>query len=105
MGKLIRLEFKRNNIKKYMLFSLLIFFFTLGLTYYFAFDSGKEPALSSYLKISSIVSSLFMFFFSILSSAMYAKFVLVDYSGKRALLTFSYPVRRDTIFFLKHLLF
>ncbi|QUH18680.1 hypothetical protein [Alkaliphilus sp. B6464] len=104
MGKLMRLELKKNNFKRYLLFAAIIAIALLLLQYYFAMISNDEPTLSNYTQITAITSSLFMFGFSILASVMYANVVLDDFVGKKAILTFTYPVKRSKLFYSKILL-
>jgi len=104
MGKLMRLELKKNDFKRYLLFAAIIAIALLLLQYSFAMISNDEPTLSNYTQITAITSSLFMFGFSILASVMYANIVLDDFVGKKAILTFTYPVKRSKLFYNKILL-
>lgn len=101
MKKLMALEFKKNNFNKYLLFAAIITVALLLLQYYFAMISSEEATLSNYAQITAITSSLFMFGFSILASVMYSNVVLEDFIGKRAILTFTYPINISKLYYSK----
>jgi len=107
MFKYMKLEIKRNNLKPYITAVVIMFFVIIGMLYLFAAIPKMDPTESdldmfkSYDSITTLTCLLDMVCFAILSSVMYAKFVVEDYAGKRALLLFSYPVSRKKIFISK----
>lgn len=106
MIKLMRLELKRNNIKAYVISSMITCIIMLGFIYLFAYAPHIDPdpdlqIFANYNSIISLFSMLSMAVFATLSSIMYTRFVIDDYKEKRAILLFSYPIRRDKILFAK----
>ena len=91
----VKLEIKRNNLKPYITAVVIMFFVIIGMLYLFAAIPKMDPTESdldmfkSYDSITTLTCLLDMVCFAILSSVMYAKFVVEDYAGKRALLLFS----------------
>jgi hypothetical protein len=78
----------------------------LGFIYLFAYAPHIDPdpdlqIFANYNSIISLFSMLSMAVFATLSSIMYTRFVIDDYKEKRAILLFSYPIRRDKILFAK----
>ena len=107
MNKFMKLEIKRNPMKKYYMVTLIITVVMLGFMYLFAAIPVIEPTgqdlemFQSYKSLSALVSLLSMVSFSVLASVMFTRFVIEEYSGKRAILLFSYPVPRSLIFISK----
>lgn len=103
MKALIKLELKRNNMRTYVIASLIIVITMLGFLYLFAYAPMLEPndkdmqIFSGYGNLIPLYGVLNMAAFCVLSSVMYTKFVIDDYSGKRPTLLFSYPVSRKKI--------
>lgn len=103
MKTLIRLELKRNKIRTYVIASLMIAITMLGFLYLFAYAPMLEPndkdmaIFSGYNNLIPLFSVLNMAVFCVLSAVMYSKFIIEDYSGKRPILLFSYPVSRKKI--------
>lgn len=107
MIKYMKLEVKRNNIKPYISAVIIISISIIGMLFIFAAIPKLDPTeqdidmFKSYDSISALTCLLDMVCFSILSSVMYAKFVVEDYISKRTILLFSYPVSRKKIFSAK----
>lgn len=103
MKTLIRLELKRNKIRTYGIASLMIAITMLGFLYLFAYAPMLEPndkdmaIFSGYNNLIPLFGVLNMAVFCVLSAVMYSKFIIEDYSGKRPILLFSYPVSRQKI--------
>ncbi|MCQ4637575.1 ABC transporter permease [Anaerovorax odorimutans] len=100
MNKLIALELKRNGLRSYNLAVIIITAVMLLLLYLLAAIPKIDPAenelamFMSYKSLLGLTNIICMVAFMILSSAMSAKFIVEEYSGKRAALLFSYPVAR-----------
>lgn len=87
MLKLIKLELRKNSIM--------------------AYAPKIEPndqdmqIFLGYNNLIPLFAALNMTVFSILSAVMYSKFIIEDYSGKRPILLFSYPISRIKILIAK----
>lgn len=107
MLNLMKLESRRNNIRSYLLAAVATLLLVIGFLYLFAYVpqlSPEDPDLALFMTYNNVISlSLFicMAVFCVLSAVMYARFVIEEYSGKRAGLLFSYPVSRGKILFAK----
>ncbi|PEC47641.1 ABC transporter permease [Bacillus sp. AFS077874] len=107
MFNLMKLELKKVNIRSYIYSAFMIGIFLLGIIYLFAFAPRIEPTdpdmkmFAGYERIIHLFSTVCMFAFSLLSSAMFSKIVIEEYSGKRTILLFSYPISRSKVFFVK----
>lgn len=107
MKTLIKLELKRNNIRTYVISSFIIAITMLGFLYLFAYIPVLEPndtdmaIYFSYSNIIPLFEVLNMTAFCVLAAVMYSKFVIEDYSGKRPILLFSYPVSRKKVILSK----
>jgi ABC-type transport system involved in multi-copper enzyme maturation permease subunit len=104
--KFMKLELKRNNIKTYIIASVITCIVMLGFIYLFAYAPHIDPdpdlqIFAGYNNIISLFSILSMAVFATLSSVMYTRFVTDEYKEKRAILLFSYPVKRDKILLSK----
>jgi hypothetical protein len=102
----MKLELRRNNIKTYIIASIIICFIMLGFIYLFAYAPHIDPdpdlqIFAGYNNIISLFSILSMAVFATLSAVMYTRFVIEEYKEKRAILLFSYPIKRDKILFSK----
>lgn len=103
MNKLISLELKRNSIRSYNIGVLISGALMLGLLYLLAAIPSLDPTETdiemflSYRSLVGLTNIMLMVIFTILSSIMYAKFIIEEYAGKRAILLFSYPVSRQKI--------
>ena len=107
MLKLIKLELERNHIRTYVTASIIIALCMLGFIYLFAYAPKLEPddkdlqLFAGYNNLIPLFAVLNMAAFCVLSAVMYSKFIIEDYSGKRPLLLFSYPVSRKKILLSK----
>lgn len=104
----LRLELKKADIKPYCFTAIAISACLLGLSYIFAWvphlESGDKNAavlFSSYQGISAISNAIALMAFSALASAMGFRYVIKEYCGANAILLFSYPVNRKTVFWAK----
>lgn len=110
MNNLIRLELKRNSLKPFHIAVGIITIIMLGLVYLFAAmpkiegtDTDMELFLS-YRTIFGLSMIICMGIFSVMSAVMAAKFIVDDYSDKKAILLFSYPIERKKVLDAKILL-
>ncbi len=107
MRTLIKLELKKNNIRTYMIATLIITITMLGFLYLFAYAPMLEPTdkdmaiFSGYKNLIPLFGVLNMAVFCVLSAVMYSKFIIEEYTGKRLILLFSYPVSRKIIILSK----
>ncbi len=102
MSKLISLELKRNKLKSYNIAVAIIAVIMLGMLYMTAAipvidPSEAEGEFINYNFLISMYNLLSMCSFMVLSAVMYSKFIIEEYSGKKSLLLFSYPVARKKI--------
>lgn len=103
MLKLIRLELRRNRMKGYVIAVSLITGAMLALSYLFALlprvEGSKEEMelFMTYHGIISLICVISMACFSVLSAVMFNRFVVEEYTSKKAILLFSYPVDRSCI--------
>lgn len=107
MYKLIKLELRRNNLRTYVISSIFIAVVMLGFLYLFAYAPKLEPndkdmeVFLGYNNLIPLFGVLNMAAFCVLSAVIYSKFIIEEYSGKRPILLFSYPVSRKKIFLTK----
>ncbi len=114
MTKLIKLELTKNKLSTYLIAAMCIFIFGLGLCFMMAYIPQLErlDAVASVTPVDMAmfeqwsnflpyVSIIFAMSFSILSAVMHTKFTVEEYTGKRAVLLFSYPQSRSKILFAK----
>ena len=107
MIKLIKLEFKRNNIKPYFYSILGIFCFTFVMGFLFsALPKIEANNISSHIfsdtdMLVMMITIISMSCFAILGSIMYINFIICEYTTKNNILVFSYPQRRSNIFIAK----
>lgn len=103
MNKLIKFELKRNSLKTYHIAVVIITVVILSFLYLLAAipqidtaDTDTEMFMS-YGFIIGLGNIICMAIFSIMSSVMASKFIVDEYTGKKAILLFSYPVDRKKI--------
>ncbi|CAM3715546.1 ABC transporter permease [Mesobacillus zeae] len=107
MFDLMKLELKKNNIRTYIISTFVISIIMLGFIYLLAYLPQFDPndadleLFVGYNNIISLFSVINMTVFCVLSSVMYSRFVIEEYSGDRVLLLFSYPIKRRKIFISK----
>lgn len=106
MLKFMKLELKSNHMKTYIIASVITCMFLLGFIYLFAYAPHIDPdpdlqIFVGYNNIISLYSILSMAVFATLSAVMYTRFITEEYKGKRAILLFSYPIKRNKILLAK----
>lgn len=100
MNKLITLELKRNRLRPYHIAVLICGVTMLAFQYLMAAVPHIDPTeadiemFSSYTFLIGLNNIVCMAIFSILTAVMSARFVVEEYTGKRAILLFSYPISR-----------
>ncbi len=102
MKHLIKLELEKINIRPYVYTGLGIVICMLGLLYTFAMIAhvgGDSDAaeFSTYHNIWVLVNTLQMAAYAVLVAVMFSTFLLKDYTGKNAILIFSYPTERQKL--------
>ncbi len=104
MLKLIKLEWKKNNIGKYIrnavILAALICLFIFGLTFWGMAidpDTGTLDAPPGYDVISCIIELISNMSFICFTGTMLASFIVSAYKNKTMNLMFSYPVKRQKI--------
>lgn len=102
MKHLIQLELRKVDIRPYLYSGIIIALCMLGLLYTFAmiaYLGGDHDAaeFSSYHNIWVLVNALQTAAYSVLTAVMFSAFLLKDYSGKNAILIYSYPVERKKL--------
>ncbi len=99
MLKLIRLEWKKNNIKKYVWKAFAMMMILLLLILSVAGELETEETTLAYGK-SMLKSGVELFTnmsYMVLTSAMLASFIVSEYKNKTINLMFSYPISRKKI--------
>ena len=106
MLKLMSLELKRNNIRVYIIASIVSCFTLIVLMYFVAYVSQVENQVQfqNYENIFRLTGTVSMIIFSMISAVMCTRFIIEEYKGKRVALLFSYPVSRSKIVLAKLLL-
>ncbi len=105
--KLVRLELQKNNMMLYLLGTLGILFAVTAMGVLFCAVPILEPNDPSAQEFSNpdmvitMVSIMTMSAFAIVSSVMYAKFVIEEYTGRKNVLLFTYPQKRSCILLAK----
>lgn len=99
----MKLELRKNNLKTYVWASIIACMVLIGFIYFVSFVAKveNEPDFQNYTNIFLFTSIISMIFFSILSAVMYSRFVIDEYTGKKRILLFSYPVDRKKILLSK----
>lgn len=103
MPKLIALELKRNRLRSYHIAVLICGVTMLSFQYLMAAIPYMDPTepdaelFSQYLFLMGITCLVCMAIFTILSAVMASRFVVEEYSGKRAILLLSYPISRKRV--------
>lgn len=107
MLELMKLELRRNNIRTYVVASMIIAIVMLGFIYLFAYAPRIDPndkdlkLFEGYNNLISLFGVLNMSAYCVLSSIMSSKFIIEEYSGKRPILLFSYPISRRKMILAK----
>ena len=103
MSKLIKMELKRNSLKAYFLATVISFLVMMGFTYLIASipridgNSTDTELFMSYHFIVGFSCVVCMGIFSITAGVMASKFIVEEYTGKKAILLLSYPINRERI--------
>ena len=103
MRNLIALELKRNRLRSYHIAVLICGIAMLGFQYLMAAIPYMDPTepdaelFSQYPFLMGITCLVCMAIFLILSAVMASRFVVEEYSGKRAILLLSYPISREKV--------
>lgn len=103
----LRLEWKKLPVKFYLRVAAGLFAFSLFIGLLFLFlpaaeiDSEEVVFSTSWGGLTVMVSSISMFEFSVMGAVVHGKGVLDEYMGRKVLLLFSYPVRREVLFWVK----
>lgn len=107
MKTLMQLELRKYDIRTYVVSVLVIAAAMLGFFYLFAYAPRLEPddpdlaIFAGYANLIPLFGVLNMAVFGVLAAVMYAKFIIEDYTGKRVILLFSYPVSRTKMMLAK----
>ena len=104
MLKLIRLEWKKNNIGKYIrnavILAIILCTFLFALAYLGIAndpDTGMPDAAPGNEMISSSIELFTGMAFLVFTGVMLASFIVTAYKNKTMNLMFSYPIRRQKI--------
>ncbi|GIP42627.1 ABC transporter permease [Paenibacillus sp. J45TS6] len=103
MLRMMKLEMKRNHLGSYVTASIIFGIVLIGFMYFVAYVAQveNEPDFQTYPNIFLFTTIVSMIVFSVLSSVMYSRFVIEEYSGTRLVLLFSYPVNRKKVLLAK----
>lgn len=103
MNKLIKLELKRNKLTPYYIGLTIISITMAGFLYMIAGITKAEKVANfmDYKNLLRMHTGISFLVFSVFTVVVYSKFVIEEYSQKKALLMFSYPVSRSKIFLAK----
>ena len=107
MKTLIRLELRRTNFRTYAISALIIAVIMLGFLYLFAYapmletNDADMKIFSGYENLIPLYGVLNMTVFCVLAAVIYSKIIIEEYSGKRPILLFSYPINRKKIMLSK----
>lgn len=102
MIHLMELELRKATLRPYIYAGCTIVICMVGLLYTFAMiayvgDDSDAAEFSDYYSIWVLVNALQTAAYSILMAVMFSTFLLKDYTGKNAVLTFSYPTERKKL--------
>lgn len=104
MLKLIKMEWKKNNIGKYVIKSIVLAAILILFLYAFAYlgiandpDTGVPDAAEGNEMISTSIETFANMAFLIMGSVMQASFIVGAYRNGTMSLMFSYPIRRQKI--------
>ena len=107
MKTLIRLELRRTNFRTYVISALIIAVIMLGFLYLLAYapmldtNDADMKIFSGYENLIPLYGVLNMTVFCVLAAVIYSKIIIEEYSGKRPILLFSYPINRKKIMLSK----
>ncbi|WP_026366320.1 hypothetical protein [Salinicoccus albus] len=106
MLKLIRLEYRKTNLRPYTLSVIIATILFIGFIYLFAYIPriDEDPELlmfAEYSTVSGLLILVSLTTYSVLASAMFAKMVIDTFDANSLTLIYSYPVRRSAILLSK----
>ncbi|GIN73416.1 ABC transporter permease [Bacillus sp. J14TS2] len=107
MLTLMKLELRKHNIRTYLISASTLFVIMLGFIYLFAYVPKFDPndsdlyLFAGYNNIIPLFGVINMTVFCVLAAVMYSRFVIEEYTGKRVIRLFSYPIKRGRVFFSK----
>ncbi|MCR8645937.1 ABC transporter permease [Paenibacillus sp. N1-5-1-14] len=111
MLKLMKLELKRQNLKPFLLATIMITVGILMFGFFFALVAKVKPEEASanamvltYEYVLNMMHLVSLASFSIFSSVVFCKFIIEDYKDDSLYLMFLYPVKRAKIFISKLLI-
>ncbi|WP_394525258.1 ABC transporter permease [Lacrimispora sp. JR3] len=105
MWKLIRLEWKKNDTKKYMIYQAIIIavlgFLLFAMCFYIPIDAemGMTDSVPEINDMAVQIDLLTNLSFLIFTSVMLSSFIIKAYKNKTQSLMFSYPISRKKIIF------
>lgn len=103
--RLFSLEWKKLNKKPYLYGSLGLTLFSMFIATLFAFLPEEEiqnvNMIYDWRFLIAITTAVTLFSFAVLAAVINAKVLLEEYIGKRVLLLFSYPIKRERLFGVK----
>lgn len=108
MRTLIKLEFRKTNFHTYFISTLLVTVTMLVFLYLFAYAPLLEPKdedmliFSGYRNLIPLFEVLNMAVYGVLAAVMYSKLIIEEYSGKKTILLFSYPLSRKKLYYPKY---
>ncbi|MET3211568.1 UNVERIFIED_CONTAM: ABC-type transport system involved in multi-copper enzyme maturation permease subunit [Paenibacillus sp. PvR008] len=103
MLKLMKLELRRNKINSFIFASLIACIVLIGFIYFASVVAKieNEIGFKNYANLFLFTLVISMIIFCMLSSIMYSRFVIEEYTGKKLILNFSYPVNRKKMLLAK----
>ncbi|MFD1416056.1 ABC transporter permease [Oceanobacillus jeddahense] len=107
MLALMKLELRKHNIRTYIISAFALFVVMLGFIYLFAYVPQFDPndadlyLFAGYHNIIPLFGVINMTVFCVLAAVMHSRFIIEEYTEKRVIRLFSYPVKRGSVFFSK----
>ncbi|WP_336249542.1 ABC transporter permease [Stomatohabitans albus] len=103
---LMKLELRRNNMKTYIISTIITCIIMIVFIYLFAYAPQIDPdpelqIFAGYSNVISLFSILSMAVFATMSAVMHTSFIIEEYKGKHAILLFTYPTKRSRIILAK----
>lgn len=110
MVRLLQLEWKKHNLRPYHTAVFVIAISMLMFLYLFAYiprlelNDSRLDMFVGYNNLIALFSALNMSAYCILAAVMYNKIIITEYTGKIAILLFTYPVSRKKVMISKVML-
>lgn len=112
MFRLMKLEWRKNRIKPYVLSGMAILLFCFLFCFLIIYIPQIEISqniptptdMTMFMQwegFMMLMSTLLFGSFAVLSAVMHARYTVEEYTGKHAILLFSYPVNRGKLLFAK----